>query len=60
MRQKLVFERAHFKDRQLDDADEVMEDRLNEETPWELAFEKGVERANDEMVEEWLDEDEFE
>ena len=37
-----------------------MEDKLNEETPWELAFERGVEQANKEMFDEWSDEDEFE
>jgi len=31
-----------------------------EETPWELAFERGVEQANKEMFDEWSDEDEFE
>ena len=62
MRQKLILERAPFIDRFAEEEDEVevMEDKLNEATPWELAFERGVEQANKEMFDEWSDEDEFE
>jgi len=63
MKQKLVIEKAHFNDRlEAEEADEieVMEDKLDDEAPWELAFEHGVQLADDEMVDGWEDEEEFE
>ena len=64
MKQKLVFEKAHFGDHlnwvEEEDEIELMEDRMDDEAPWELAFEKGVELADKEMIDGWDDEDEFE
>jgi hypothetical protein len=63
MRQKLVLERAHFNDHLgVEEADEIelIEDKLDDEAPWELAFEQGVQLADDEMINSWDDEDEFE
>ena len=64
LRQKLVFERAHFNEHpdwvQEEDEEIIMEDRLDEESHRELAFERGVDMANDEMIDGWKDEDEFE
>ncbi|MBW2970323.1 hypothetical protein KY309_00390 [Candidatus Woesearchaeota archaeon] len=56
MKQKLVFEKV-FPDPFEEDEEELVEDRLNEESPWELAFERGVEAANNEMIERWEEED---
>ncbi len=64
MKQKLVLERAHFNDHpgwvQEEDDIEMVEDKLDDEAPWELAFEQGVEQADKEMIDGWEDEDEFE
>ncbi len=64
MKQKLVFERAHFNDHpvwvQEEDDIELVEEKIDDEAPWELAFEQGVEQADKEMIEGWDDEDEFE
>jgi len=57
MKQKLVLETAHFNDHLMveeeDEKIELMEDKLDEESPWEVAFEKGVEMADDEMIDSW-------
>jgi len=64
MKQKLVLvEQAHFVDHlgvEEEDQIEIMEDKADDVAPWELAFEKGVELADKEMVDAWVDEDEFE
>jgi len=64
MKQKLVLEVAHFNDHpnwmEEEDEIEVMEDKLDDAAPWELAFEQGVEAANKDMVDDWSDEEEFE
>ncbi len=63
MRQKLLLEKAPFVDHlsSVEEEDlEVMEDKLDDEAPWELAFEKGVEQADNEMIEDWKNEDEYE
>ncbi len=64
MKQKLLFaEQAHFVDHlgvEEEDQIEIMEDKADDEAPWEFAFEKGVEAADDETVNSWKDEDEFE
>ena len=64
MKQKLVLvEQAHFVDHlgvEEEDQIEIMEDKADDVAPWELAFEKGVELADKEMVDSWQDEDEFE
>jgi len=64
MRQKLLLkEHTHFNDRHtmVEEADQgdIMEDRLNESEPWEIAFEEGTKMANDEMVDDWEDEEEI-
>lgn len=43
-----------------EDEEEIMEDRLDETSASELAFEQGVEEANKEMIDDWSDEEEFE
>lgn len=60
MRQKLVLESPFVDHLSVEEEDEFdrMEDR-DEEAPWELAFERGVELADTEMVNEWDEEDEF-
>jgi len=59
MRQKLVLE-APIHDRWVDSEEiDLNEDRLNEEQPWEIAFEEGERMANKEMVDNWLDEDDW-
>lgn len=61
MKQKLIL--APFVDHlsvEEEDKVEIMEDKLDDEAPWELAFERGVELADTEMVNEWDDEEEFE
>jgi hypothetical protein len=63
MRQKLVFEKAPFVDHLVveeEDDVEFMEEKLDDEAPWEVAFERGVEQADEEMIDAWEDEDEFE
>ena len=64
MKQKLVLEKAPFGDHpdwvEEEDEIELMEDKLDDEAPWELAFERGVELADDEMINGWKDEDELE
>ncbi len=64
MKQKLVLvEQAHFNDHlgvEEEDQIEIMEDKADDAAPWEIAFEKGVELADNEMVDAWEDEDEFE
>ncbi len=63
MKQKLLLEIAPFVDHlgvEEEDQIELMEDKLDDEAPWELAFQRGVELADNEMVEEWSDEEEFE
>jgi hypothetical protein len=63
MKQKLLLEQAPFVDHlgvEEEDQIELMEDKLDDEAPWELAFQRGVELADNEMVEEWSDEEEFE
>jgi hypothetical protein len=63
MRQKLVLEKAHFDDHlgvEEEDLIEVMEDKADDEAPWELAFEKGIEQADNDMIADWEDEDEWE
>lgn len=61
MRQKLVLLEAPFVDHLgVEEEDvEIMEDKLDEEAPWEAAFERGVQLADEEMVSEWDDEDDF-
>lgn len=41
-----------YKDLAEDDEIEVMEDRLNEEQAWEIAFEEGAKLASNEIWEE--------
>lgn len=57
IKQKLVLaEQAHFGDHlgvEEEDPIEVMEEKEDEESPWEVAFEKGVEMADDEMIDSW-------
>ncbi len=63
MRQKLLLEKAPFVDHltSVEEEDlDVMEDKLDDAAPWELAFERGVEQADNDMVSDWKDEDEFE
>jgi len=63
MRQRLVLEQAHFFDHlgvEEEDEVDVMEDKADDEAPWELAFEKGVELADNEMIDSWKDEEEWE
>lgn len=63
MKQNLLLEKAHFVDHlsvEEEDEIELMEDKLDDEAPWELAFQRGVELADNEMVDDWADEDEFE
>ncbi len=64
MKQKLVLlDQAHFVDHlgvEEEDQIEIMEDKADDEAPWEVAFEKGVAQADDDMVNSWVDEDEFE
>ena len=64
MKQKLVLlDQAHFGDHlgvEEEDQIEIMEDKADDEAPWEFAFEKGVEAADDEIMNSWEDEDEFE
>jgi hypothetical protein len=63
MRQKLLLEKAHFVDHlsvEEEDLIEVMEDKADDEAPWELAFEKGVEQADNDMIADWEDEEEWE
>ena len=63
MRQKLLLEKAHFDDHlsvEEEDLVEVMEDKADDEAPWEMAFEKGVEQADNDMISDWSNEDEFE
>jgi len=55
MRQKLVFEQAHFDDR-LDWVEEEELDQMDSRSAWEMAFERGVEMANNEI--DWYDDDE--
>ena len=43
---------------ELEQLDYDAEDRLNEAQPWELAFERGAELANEEIVKDWYDDDE--
>ena len=49
--------------RSMDEEDETElaeEDQLDEETPWEVAFQAGEEMANKQMIEEEWDDDEEE
>ncbi len=60
MKQNLVIESAHFDDHLLveeEDQIEIMEDKLDEESPWEVAFEKGAEMADDEMISSWTEDE---
>ena len=61
MRQKLVLLESPFVDHLgVEEEDvELMEDKIDDEAPWEVAFERGVQLADEEMVSEWDDEDEF-
>ena len=63
MRAKLVLlEKAHFDEHPNwveEEDEEIMEDKLDEESPLEVAFERGVDQANNEMIDSWA-EDEFE
>ncbi|GEM_PF-6695084 len=59
MRQKLVFEKV-FPEPFEEEEEEIVEDRLDESSPWELAFEEGVEQANNKMIDDWSDEEDFE
>ncbi|VVB81266.1 Uncharacterised protein [uncultured archaeon] len=43
-----------------EDEEEIIEDRMDEESARELAFEQGVEEANNEMVDDWKEEEELE
>ncbi|MEM3154424.1 MAG: hypothetical protein QW165_02530 [Candidatus Woesearchaeota archaeon] len=64
MKQKLVLvEQSHFGDHfgvEEEDQIELMEDKADDAAPWEFAFEKGVELADDEILDSWEDEDDFE
>ncbi len=61
MKQNLVLaEQAHFVDHlgvEEEDPIEIMEEKADEESPWEVAFEKGVEMADDEMIESWTEDE---
>jgi len=65
MMQKLVLEKYQFdkphSDLWVDEEEEIemMEDKLEGEMPWEIAFAQGEQLANDEMVDAWNDEDDF-
>lgn len=42
------------------DEDQTDDDLLNEEAPWEIAFERGEKAATDKLMEEnWAEEDEI-
>ncbi len=56
---RMEFEKV-FPDPFEEDEEEIIEDRLDEESARELAFEQGVEEANKEMIDDWKDEEEFE
>lgn len=63
MRQKLELEPyAHYADHGWNDGEdpfEESEDRLNEEQPWELAFEAGERMASEEMMDAWEEEEDW-
>ena len=60
MRQKLILQTPFVDHLSVEEEEEIelMDDR-DDEAPWELAFERGVELADTEMVNEWDEEDEF-
>ncbi len=61
MRQELEMEEVNFeRDSVVEDEDTMMEDQLNEESPWEIAFERGHDQANEKIMEEdWREDDEW-
>jgi len=56
---KMEFEKV-FPDPFEEDEEEITEDRMDEESARELAFEQGVDEANKEMIDNWKEEEELE
>ena len=42
-----------------EDEIEAMEDRLEGESPWEIAFEEGEKAATEEILDDWEEDDEW-
>jgi len=51
-------EESQFDFEEEEDEELVEMEKLNEEKPWELAFERGAAMANEKMIEEDWEEDE--
>lgn len=60
MKQELELEEVDFQRDSEMDEETIAEDQLDEGSPWEIAFERGHDQANEKTMEEdWREDDEW-